>query len=379
MASTQKLAFVIHGLNIGGAEKFLIAVVNHFSRLGFPTYLIILSNDAGLVHELDSKVIVKRFIKNMKWDIHYPFRIKAYLQAQGIVKVFCVNPYAFFIAKLGFLWNQEVRFYLSLHSTIPLTWQHFFKNLICYRVVSQNDTILYLCNNQKCYLQTKYHIPAASSRIINNGIDTNYFDPQLLSTYDYYDIRHALGFCSSDQLIVQVARVSPEKGHLFAIKALQILHTQYHRKAHLLFIGDGADPFIDFLKAQTQKLNLVPYVHFLGAHSDVRKFYKIADAFALTSSSETFSIAALEAMAYGLPCALTDVGGANEMVQEGLNGCLAKPNDAVSIATSWYKILKHPLKGASIRNHFLANYTSQSMLAQYHHAIMDYPYSQVSL
>jgi glycosyltransferase involved in cell wall biosynthesis len=379
MPNSKKIAFVIHGLNVGGAEKFLISVVNHFARNGFQPYVLILSNALDIVGELDPRVIVSTFIKKSKWDIRYPFQIKSFLIANGISKVFCVNTYSFFITKMGFMFNKDIQFFLSLHSTIPLSFRHYFKNMICYRAVSKNDTILYLCNNQRNYLQNKYQIPSANYKIINNGVDNVYFNPSLFSTYDYYDIRNALGFSSSDQLIIQVARISPEKGHLYAIKALQILHEQYHRKAHLLFVGDGSLEYVHFLNMQIKKFNLQSFVHFLGVQSDVRKYYKIADVFTLTSSSETFSIAALEAMAYGLPCSLTNVGGANEMVIEGFNGFLAKPNDAISIATSWYKILKHPLKGSAIRNHFLSHYTSHDMLDQYQQVLSNYSYSQVAI
>jgi glycosyltransferase involved in cell wall biosynthesis len=56
----------------------------------------------------------------------------------------------------------------------------------------------------------------------------------------------------------------------------------------------------------------------------------------LTSAwGETFSVAALEAMAMGLPCVLTNIGGASEMVFNGFNGYLVQPRNPKSIMEGW--------------------------------------------
>jgi glycosyltransferase involved in cell wall biosynthesis len=103
----------------------------------------------------------------------------------------------------------------------------------------------------------------------------------------------------------------------------------------------------------------------MGNSNDVRKYYSIADAFTLTSSSETFSLAALEAMAYGLPCALTDVGGANEMIDENINGKLMRVNDIESISNSWHHVLNNGYNKTTIRNYVKNNFDSKNMLDAY--------------
>ena len=64
----------------------------------------------------------------------------------------------------------------------------------------------------------------------------------------------------------------------------------------------------------------------------MRPFLKVADTFVLTSTSETFSNAALEAMAMGLPVILSRVGGAAEMVEAGKNGFLYSPGNVTELA-----------------------------------------------
>jgi glycosyltransferase involved in cell wall biosynthesis len=136
-----------------------------------------------------------------------------------------------------------------------------------------------------------------------------------------------------------------------------------------MIVGSGNQRLSDRLKELVSILQLDGYVHFVGNHTDVRIFYYIADIFTLTSESETFSIAALEAMAFGLPCALTDVGGAREMIVEDWNGTLADPLHPDSIAKAWMNALKNNQNGHSIREHVEQRFSLNTMLKQYVHLL----------
>jgi glycosyltransferase involved in cell wall biosynthesis len=85
-------------------------------------------------------------------------------------------------------------------------------------------------------------------------------------------------------------------------------------------------------------LGIEQHVIFCGQQLDVRPFLGAADVFTLTSNNETFSIAALEAMAMGVPCVLTDIGGAHEMIVDGKNGFLVESGNPGSIAAGWLKV-----------------------------------------
>jgi glycosyltransferase involved in cell wall biosynthesis len=179
-------------------------------------------------------------------------------------------------------------------------------------------------------------------------------------------IRGSFSIDKHDKLILLVARINPEKRHTDAIKALSITHKMRGViKPHLMIVGSGNQQLSDKLKAFVSDLGLEGYVHFVGNHSDVRMFYFIADIFTLTSESETFSIAALEAMAFGLPCALTDVGGAREMIVEDWNGTLAHPLHPDSIAKAWLNALKNNQNGTLIRDHIVQRFSLPNMLNRY--------------
>jgi glycosyltransferase involved in cell wall biosynthesis len=91
-------------------------------------------------------------------------------------------------------------------------------------------------------------------------------------------------------------------------------------------------------------------VIFCGEQRDVRPYLWAADLFTLTSAMiETFSVAALEAMACGLPCVLTNISGAREMVFDGFNGYLVPPSDPMSLAAGWTKVMRDHSKFSPIR------------------------------
>ena len=106
---------------------------------------------------------------------------------------------------------------------------------------------------------------------------------------------------------------------------------------------------------------------FKGNFSDVRRFYRMADLFTLTSyGGETFSFAALEAMAFGLPCSLTNIGGADEMVIEGKTGVLSKSRTPASIAESWHQLLNRKLQPYEIRQFVVENFDAKRMFEDYY-------------
>jgi glycosyltransferase involved in cell wall biosynthesis len=362
----NKIAFVIHGLTMGGAEKFLINIVNNLYDAGFCPIVILLSNDHLLINEINKNIEVYTVLRKFKFDLSVSFRVKKLIEHQNIKKIFCVNAYSFFLTKLAYLFDSDSRFYLSEHTTVPLNRKRYFLSLIYYSLVSKKDMFIYISSNQRKFLRRKYFISTTNDKIIYNGIDVTFFNPELFDNSIKESLRSDLNLKNEDKVIVNVARICPEKGHFDAIDALKILHNQYNNKAHLLFVGGGDYNYLESIKRYVDEKKMEGFVHFTGNQADVRRYYYIADVFALTSFAiETFSLSALEAMAFGLPCSLTDVGGASEMILDGKTGTLCQPKNASSIAASWNNLLSRNLKGENIRQFVVDKFSSKRMFHDY--------------
>jgi len=362
----QKIVFVIHGLPVGGAEKFLITLVNQLPQDAFEPHIILLSKDETLKHELNVNVFVHKVIKESRFDFSIAKRIKRVIDVISPEIVMCVNTYSFFLTKLGYSANTPYRFILSPHTTIPFSTYNYLQSLVYYRKVSAKDLVLYLCNAQMRYINKTYKLTRHTKKVIYNGIDSSYYNPEKISNTDVDSFLQSLNIPAEEKIIVLVARIQKEKRHEDAIEALAILHKKYFsKKVHLLIVGGGDEDKIALLRNKTYQLGIEGQVHFLGSRQDVRLYYKAASLFTLTSESETFSLAALEAMAFGLPAVLTNVGGAAEMVTDYHNGFLVPPRDPEKIADGWKKALSFSFDSSVIRKQVVNNFSINQMVKNY--------------
>ena len=90
--------------------------------------------------------------------------------------------------------------------------------------------------------------------------------------------------------------------------------------ARLMLIGDGPDRSL--AEHLAMKHGIQDRIHFMGKQDSVQDLLPLADLMLMPSSMESFGLAALEAMACGVPCIATRVGGVPELVDDGVNGLL---------------------------------------------------------
>jgi len=178
-------------------------------------------------------------------------------------------------------------------------------------------------------------IPAGRLRVFYNGVDLERFAPDPEAGLA---ARAALGLAPDDFVVISVSRLSPEKdcGSLFA--ALKLLAAD-HPEARLLLAGDG--PEMENYQRTAREMGLGDRVLFLGSREDVPDLLRASDAFALASLSEGVSLAVLEAMAAGLPAAITRVGGAPEIVHPGRTGFLVEPGRPEELARALGRLAKN--------------------------------------
>lgn len=115
----------------------------------------------------------------------------------------------------------------------------------------------------------------------------------------------------------------------------------------MLFAGDGPDrPKIEALCRQ---LGTCKDVHFLGKLKHIEEVYSVADAFILPSETESFGLAALEAMASHVPVISSNTGGIPEINIHGETGFLSNVGDVDDMASNTLKLLKDDALMAKMR------------------------------
>lgn len=105
----------------------------------------------------------------------------------------------------------------------------------------------------------------------------------------------------------------------------------------LLLVGDGPD--LPNGLALARERGIAGDVLAMGGQEDVRQFLSIADLFLLPSATESFGLAALEAMACDVPVVASRVGGLPEVIEDGVSGFLHPPDDTAAMAASGVALL----------------------------------------
>ena len=146
------------------------------------------------------------------------------------------------------------------------------------------------------------------------------------------------------------ARLSPEKGMAFAIKALRILHDKGHN-LELRVAGDG--PSKKHLEALAKELGVSDQVKFLGFLTERKIIDELqnADLFVLPSFVEGLPVSAMEAMAVGVPVIATNIAGTSELVEDGQTGVLVRPSDPQALVDAVIRLIgdyKFRLRGAEL-------------------------------
>jgi glycosyltransferase involved in cell wall biosynthesis len=173
-------------------------------------------------------------------------------------------------------------------------------------------------------------VPEDKVVLIYNGVDTDRFTPERKGLYGAA-VRKELDIPDGAFVVGNVANFNPIKDHRTLLEAAAGIRdgAAENEKPYLLLAGSG--PEERAIREKADELGLLPRVRFAGSVADVERYYAAMDVFALTSLAEGFSNAILEAMASGLPCVVTDVGGNAEAVDDGVNGYVAVPGDAGAV------------------------------------------------
>lgn len=171
--------------------------------------------------------------------------------------------------------------------------------------------------------------------LLPNCIDLQEFKPMRHSD----EIRQKLGISAASIVVGALGNLRPEKDlgtFLLAARGVRNMDPT----VQFLVIGDGAGR--DSLKRLADDLDLSDSVHFLSDRSDVPDLIAVLDILVMSSSTESFPNAILEAMAVGVPVIGTHVGGIPELVEEGQTGFLVPPKDPEAITLRILYLCQHP-------------------------------------
>jgi glycosyltransferase involved in cell wall biosynthesis len=191
-------------------------------------------------------------------------------------------------------------------------------------------------------LKNNWSVPREKISVLENSVDYERFADVSISKED---AKRILGLPSDAFVFGTIGRLVPTKGQLYLIEAFAKVK-QKLPKSMLLLIGDGR--LENVLRAEASKTGFGKSIHFFGWRTDIPQILKALDVFVLSSLAEGTTRAILEAMAAGVPCVATEVGGILEIIIGNNVGLLVPPKDENALAEAMITLANAPeqkLKG----------------------------------
>ena len=163
----------------------------------------------------------------------------------------------------------------------------------------------------------------------------NFIDPQ---RFMKKEVPSSLGklIPPGRKVLMHISNFRPVKRVMDQVEIFNLVRQEI--PATMVFIGDGPDR--GPVEEQCRRLGLDKDVIFHQGGGDVAALLSGADVFLLTSETESFGLAALEAMSCEVPVVSTRVGGVPELVDDGVNGFLCPPGDIEFMADRTLALLK---------------------------------------
>jgi len=194
--------------------------------------------------------------------------------------------------------------------------------------------------------------------------------PNFIDTKNFYRLKkkHFRGaICEADQkVIVHVSNFRRVKNVSHVVETFHRI-LQAGIPAKLLLVGDGPDR--SNVEQLSRDLGIQENVRFLGKQDPIQEILSISDLFLLTSGSEAFGLAPLEAMACNVPVVCSDIGGLPELVEGSGAGYLCPVGNIDAFAESSIKILTdeqlHAQMSEQAREYVIRNFDTQTIVSMY--------------
>jgi L-malate glycosyltransferase len=338
-----RVAFVLHAMQVAGAEVLVMETVRRLAGLIEPV-IFCLDKVGPLGEELRAEgVEVLCFNRRPGRDLGVAWRMARAIRARQIEVLHAHQYTPFFYAALArvlagggprLILTEHGRHYPDWVSRMRRTANRLFLDRLA-------DAVNACCAFSG---QALAHVDGFSGRrieVIENGIDVERY----AAVADRAALRSSLGLESDRRYVITVARFHSVKDHATLLRAFASVATA-RPDVDLLLVGDGQ--LRDNLEQQVRSSGLENRVKFLGVRSDVPALLQAADVFAMTSLSEAASLTVLEAMASHLPVVVTAVGGNPEMVRHGIDGLLVPRGDVSGAAAALLQILDDPARAAAM-------------------------------
>ncbi|WP_059170940.1 N-acetyl-alpha-D-glucosaminyl L-malate synthase BshA [Bacillus sp. FJAT-27445] len=321
-------------------------------------------------------------LKRMYHNIHYhQVEVNQY-------SVFQYPPYDIALAsKMAEVANQECLDLLHVHYAIPhavcailaremsgrnlkiITTLHGTDITVLGHDASLSDAIKFGIEKSDIVTAVSNSLSKETLELLNpdKKIETvyNFIDERIYLRNGESDLKEKLGIKEMEKVVIHVSNFRPVKRVPDVIRTFARISSAMPAK--LLLVGDGPD--MRSVAKLVNDLGLKNKVLFLGKQDNVEELYSISDLMLLLSEKESFGLVALEAMACGVPCIGTCIGGIPEVITNGENGYICQLGDIDAISSKAISLLSdeelHREFSARASNEVKDRFNADKIVCQY--------------
>lgn len=335
----KKLIIVISSMSFGGAEIQTLELANGLVCKDYDIDIIVLDHRDGVKNRADHRIRFHFMNKKSYLDWEVISKLKTLIHQQDPHLILSIDMYPAMYLRFALLGiKKRYKVIAVLHSTLPRNAKEQFQRSYLTRLLSYVDKIIFVSKNQQDYWLSHYPLKKIPSVYIHNGISVERFSEFRQSKAQKAKQRKDCGFETGDIILGNCSHFRVEKNHKALIEVTRNLIDKGY-PVRLLLIGDG--DMIEPMRKQIQDLDLNERVYITGHQEDIRPYLDLIDIFVLPSKAiETLSIAAIESMAMGKALVLSDIGGASEIVEEGVNGYLYPTEQTQLLQTCIEKMIQ---------------------------------------
>lgn len=204
-----------------------------------------------------------------------------------------------------------------------------------------------------------FSVPESRIEVVPNFVDTRIYRPGLEPCH------RATLAPDGEKIVMHISNFRPVKRVEDVVEIFARVLGEI--PSRLVLVGDGPD--LPRARVRVEELGIRDRVVFLGEYTPVQELLSCSDLFLLPSMSESFGLAALEAMACGSPVVASRVGGLPEVIMDGETGYLCEAGDIDEMAAASIKILsddKHRKELSDAGRAFaVKHFSSECIVPQY--------------
>lgn len=339
----RRIVFIITGLYTGGAEMMLLKVLERLDRQRFAPHVISLTTLGELAPRIAALGIpvdamgmkpglpspsgffrLVRLLKRLKPDVVHTWMYHADLLGGLAARLAGVSAVGWCIRNSN-LDKDKTKF--STRAVVGL----------CASISKWLPSRILSCSEKARQFHVACGYVAEKMLVVPNGFDLSQFKPDLDARFR---VRAELGITDQTPLVGLIGRFDPQKNHAGFFEAAGMLH-RHMSQVHFVLAGQGVDVSNAALMQTITQEGVQGNTHLLGLRNDIPALMGALDVLASSSSyGEAFPNVLGEAMACGVPCAVTDVGDSAYIVGDA--GRVVATGDMAGLADALAGILQLP-------------------------------------